>query len=1057
MNNKTNQEQTNIDESLYSRQLYAIGKDAMGKITQTNVLISGLTGPGIELAKCIILAGVKRVTIHTPMDCLTYRDLGSNYYADIADIGKEFLEKTVKELASLNSNVIVDTTKYISSSFIDNYMIAVFCDYSVHDLIFWNRYCRDHGIKFIMLQTYGLAGNLFCDFGDEYQVNDIDGEPVRNGRISFIKSNIFHCTEPHRLYTGDVIELHGNICQLEKNVMKYIVKAITCTEFSIYELKETEKLEKIMMHVNKFPCFKIIDQVTQNVTFTQIKLPVKYNFKSLKESLDDPEFQMFDIIDWNMPMILNTFMKTLSIWQIYNKTYVQRQEYPLEESDYTTMLNFFKYELMVSHKDINMNQVQDIFDKLFYTCAGSTPGVDAIIGSMGAQEVLKAASNKFTPNKQFLHFEALNVLPTNYLEKRKEKNDNYLPTTTRYSGQDMIFGHDYVKMMRNKKIFVVGAGAIGCEHVKNFSMMGIGSIVITDMDMIENSNLNRQFLFRRADIGRSKSETVAEKAKQMNEDIEIIAHNNKVCKETLNVYNSQFFKNIDVVATALDNIEARLFVDSLCVKYNKALLESGTLGTKGNVQVIVPDLTESYASLKDPGEENIPVCTLKLFPYKYEHVVQYSRDLFEGYFNRIPSNYIKLKKMDQKSVLLATMNPGDLETIYQDVLTLTKNCKNFKNCINMGFKEWHKLYRDSIFQLIRKYPENHKDDDGNLFWSQNKIYPQVREFDVSNSVDLDFVISFSQIWADMLGIDKNKRYHPSKRNKYEEFIKTLKIPDETMCSDINHTESKNNSKNNIQDPANIIKLLNQIIRDKNIDNLLINLSVIEFEKDNDSNYHIDFITAGSNKRAFNYKIDAMDRLMTKGLAGKIIPALATTTSLVSGLISLEMYKIFYGQMYPEYNTLERYRYGAFNLGVQTFGFGESNAAKKVLINGKYYDIWTKEQLNPEHTIDNLIDQYLGVKYIKNVNGKNVESALELDFIAGDQGIIYSSTMDIIGNSDENNIRHKTLRNIIKETVKEENLGGDYFFTLSLEELDDDNDVDFNKINTDTMITCRVTL
>ena len=136
----------------------------------------------------------------------------------------------------------------------------------------------------------------------------------------------------------------------------------------------------------------------------------------------------------------------------------------------------------------------------------------------------------------------------------------------------------------------------------------------------------------------------------MNKDLKghINARLDKIHDGTANIYNEEFFKDQTIITNALDNVQARLYIDAKCVAARVPLLDSGTLGPKGHVQMIIPFKTESYASQNDPEDNTqIPHCTLKMFPEETLHCVEWAKDIFGNLFSLKSQNYNKLVHLDE--------------------------------------------------------------------------------------------------------------------------------------------------------------------------------------------------------------------------------------------------------------------------------------------------------------------------------------------------------------------------------------------------------------------------
>ncbi len=163
----------------------------------------------------------------------------------------------------------------------------------------------------------------------------------------------------------------------------------------------------------------------------------------------------------------------------------------------------------------------------------------------------------------------------------------------RYARQFLIKGWDQ-KALNEATVFIAGVGALGCEIGKDLALCGIGHIILCDLDTIETSNLSRQLLFRPGDEGKPKAEVAAQRLKEMNPFIKVSSYFKKLQDIPIDVY-----EKCDVIIAALDNIRARMDLNKLAIRLKKPMIEGGTVGFEGHVQVIIPEGTPLTYGNKD--------------------------------------------------------------------------------------------------------------------------------------------------------------------------------------------------------------------------------------------------------------------------------------------------------------------------------------------------------------------------------------------------------------------------------------------------------------------------
>ncbi|KAI9926434.1 hypothetical protein MW887_004199 [Aspergillus wentii] len=200
------------------------------------------------------------------------------------------------------------------------------------------------------------------------------------------------------------------------------------------------------------------------------------------------------------------------------------------------------------------------------------------------------------------------------------------------SDEDWVPGPETISTLESSKVLVIGAGGLGCEILKNLALSGFKDIHVIDMDTIDISNLNRQFLFRQSDIGKPKAEVAAAFVERRVKGVKITP-----CVGKIQDKDEDYYMQFKIIVCGLDSIEARRWINSTLIgmldpedpESLKPLIDGGTEGFKGQARVILPTLSSCIECQLDMHAPRpaVPLCTIATIPRQPQHCIEWAHQI----------------------------------------------------------------------------------------------------------------------------------------------------------------------------------------------------------------------------------------------------------------------------------------------------------------------------------------------------------------------------------------------------------------------------------------------
>ena len=434
----------NLNSTLYSRQIQTFGIETMKKLSKLKIIIYGIRGLGVEIAKNLILSGPKQVYIYDK-NLVKLNDIGNNFFINEKDVNnKNRDEASLNELKELNPYVEVNIEKNFLQNYL-NYDVICITEIIETKLIKEiNENCRKNNKGFIYALNLGLIGIIFSDFGENFEIIDENGEECNSMCIKYISKEKNAIVETDSTYDKKGISPNSYVIfkdvQGMNEINGKIIKLRPCEEADCFYIGDTSNYS----------------EYKKGGIIQEIKIPYKKSFSSFEQSIKGPKCSNFEIdldkTNKNNKQMLHATFYTIQKYFDVNQKLPENNNEKLSENLANEAKEFYN-KMRKEKNNIFFNKAKKDFNyikfrSMFKFLNIQLPSICSFLGGFIAQEIIKF-TGLYIPLDQWLWIDFFDSIK--YIE---EKNINRNPINSKYDDQILIFGREIHEKLINSNFFL---------------------------------------------------------------------------------------------------------------------------------------------------------------------------------------------------------------------------------------------------------------------------------------------------------------------------------------------------------------------------------------------------------------------------------------------------------------------------------------------------------------------------------------------------------------------------------------------------------------------------